>query len=192
MQMLPREVILALVLVDLPVNLDRKNDATLRKGFGASLWYLACECDDYYVDIVEEVVSLCTFDQVRALSILKEGTTDVLVARATPKCKSALARALRFVGRFEFVDSAPAYSDASVAVQAFNALDFGTPLDFLPDGKRVVLKCFSREDLFQHEVSGASWAAIVCHQQLLTLILFLRRLPFCGSLTLMSHTSKKS
>lgn len=156
MQMLPREVILALVLIDLPINLDRKDDATLRKGFGASWWYVACECDDYYVDIVEEVVTLCSFAQVRALCLLKDEASDVLLGRATPKSKSTLARALRFLGRYEFVDSDPIYTDACCGVKAFNALDFGTQEDPAPDNKRVVLKCFSREDSFVHEVSKIS------------------------------------
>lgn len=161
MQMLPREVILALVLVDLPINLDRGDDTILREGFGASWWYLTCECDDYYVDIVEEVVTLCSFAQVRALCFFKDGTTDTLLARATPKCKSVLSRSLRFVGRFEFVDRAPVYSDASVGVKEYNALDFGTHIDPAPDGRRVVLKCFTREDSFRHEVSEASRNSIV-------------------------------
>jgi hypothetical protein len=155
MQMLPREVILAMVLVDLPVNLDRKHEATLREGFGASWWYLACECDDFYYDIVEEVVSLCSFVQVRSLCLLKDGTTDMLLARATPKCKNALTRALRFVGRFEFLDSAAVYSDERAGMKAFNALDFGTHIDPAPDGRKVVLKCFTKEDTFRREVSRA-------------------------------------
>lgn len=153
MQMLPREVILALVLVDLPINLDVQNDTALREGFGASWWYLACDSDDYFVDIVEEVVSLCSFAQVRALSLQTAVTADVLLTRATPKCRNVLSKALRFVGRYEFVDRSPVYSDENDGAKAFNALDFGTFIDPTTDGRRVVLKCYTKEAPFLNDVS---------------------------------------
>jgi hypothetical protein len=152
MQMLPREVILGMVLVDLPINLDR-NDSCVRKGYGSSWWYLACECDDFYASIVEEVVSLCSFPQVRALCLFTNGSDDVLMERATPKCKLILNRYLRFVGRFEFVDSSPIYSDSMLGVDAYKALDFGTDIEPYPEGKHIVLKCFTSEESFNLEVS---------------------------------------
>jgi hypothetical protein len=149
--MLPDEVILALALVDLPISLDATDTPLLQNGFGASWWYLVCECDDYYAKIVQEVVSLCTFPQIRSLCLLQNGVGDVLLVRATPKCRSVLDTALRIVGRYEFVESSPIYTDRGVA--AFNALDFGSQFDPIPDGKRVTLKCFTSEELFLENVS---------------------------------------
>jgi hypothetical protein len=151
MQMLPREVILGMVIVDLPINLDN-NDSYVRQGYGLSWWYLTCECDDFYSNIVEEVVSFCSFPQVRALSLFTSGSDDVLLERATPKCKSILNRHLRFVGRFEFVDSSPIYSNATLGVHAFKAMDFGTKVEKYSEGKSVVLKCFTSEKSYLLEV----------------------------------------
>ena len=150
MQGMPREVILALVLVDLPINLDEKSDTTLRDGFGASWWYITCECDDHYVDIVEEVVSLCTFDQIQALCSLKKGR-DTLLRRSTPKSRSVLSKLTRFVGRFEFTDTerlAPSNDD----FVSLEALDFGTSWDPIPHGRSILLRAFSNKGLFEQEV----------------------------------------
>jgi hypothetical protein len=153
MQMNPREVILALVLVDLPINLDTKDAPMINDGYGASWWYLVCECDDCFVSIVEEVVTMCSFPQIRSLCLLKNGSGDVLLVRATPKCKSVLYCVLRILGRYEFVDSSPIYADVVIGVEAFNALDFGTHSDPIPEGKCVVLKCYTSEKSFLSEVS---------------------------------------
>jgi hypothetical protein len=149
--MLPNEVILALALVDLPINLDATDAPLPKDGFGASWWYLVCECDDYYFNIVQEVASLCTFPQIRSLCLLQNGVGDVLLARATPKCRSFLFTVLRIVGRYEFVENSPIYTDDGVA--AFNALDFGSQFDPIPGGKSVVLKCYTSEQSFQKHVS---------------------------------------
>ena len=151
MQMLPREVILALVLVDLPIHLDNDSDTSTREGFGSSWGYLTCECDDHYVGIVEEVVSLCSFAQVRTLCFLKVSATDVLLSRATPKCKNLLSRALRFMGRFEFVESSPTYSDEEVEV--YNAMDYGTSLDPIVNGRKVLLQSFHSKSAFLRETA---------------------------------------
>ena len=149
--MLPNEVILALALVDLPISLDTTDSPPPKDGFGASWWYLMCECDDYHVDIVQEVVLLCTFPQIRSLCLLRNGVGDVLLARATPKCRSVLDSVLRIVGRYEFVESSPIYTDTEFA--AFNALDFGSQFDPIPDGKSVILKCYTSEQSFLKHVS---------------------------------------
>jgi hypothetical protein len=154
MHRLPREIILALVLIDLPINLDDTEGAHFRDDFGASWWYLTCDCDDHYTDIVEEVLSLCSFIQTRALSYFRFdlAQNDVLLTRASPKCKEILSKALRFLGRFEFVDSSPIFVDANIGLREFNALDFGTLIHPISEGKNVVLKCFSNEDSFLNEV----------------------------------------
>ena len=151
--MLPNEVILALVLVDLPINLDAADDSFPKAGFGSSWWYLVCECDDYHVKIVHEVVSLCTFPQIRSLCLMENGSGDVLLTRATPKCRSVLNSVLRIVGRFEFVDSSPIFTDTLLGIDAFNALDFGSHLDPILEGKSVILKCYTSEEIFLTDVS---------------------------------------
>jgi hypothetical protein len=152
MQMLPREVILALVLVDLPISLDQKVDVEVRDGFGGSWWYLACECDDHYVDVVEEVVSILSYPQVREACFMPGGSDESLISRATPKCRNVLQRALRFVGRFEFLGNKQSQTDDARGLKVFEALDFGTKSHPIPDGRRVLLKCFAREDVYLKEV----------------------------------------
>lgn len=152
MQMLPREVILALVLVDLPFDLDKKNNVKVRDGFGDSWWYLTCVCDDCYADVVEEVIAICSYQQVREMCFLKNASNETLISRASPKCRSVLQRALRFVGRFEFVGSSALYTDVSAGVKVFDALDFGTPSNSTNEPRRVLLKCFAREEQYMKEV----------------------------------------
>jgi hypothetical protein len=163
MQMLPREVILALVLVDLPIDLDQKVGVGIRDGFGGSWWYLSCECDDHYIDVVEEVVFICSYPQVREICFMKGGgSEDTLISRATPKCRNVLQRALRFVGRFEFLGNSNVQSDESRGLRVFEALDFGTRTDPIPEGRRVLLKCFTREEVYSQEVRSNALTNNLC------------------------------
>lgn len=166
MEMMPREVILALVLVDLPIDLDEKAGIKVREGFGGSWCYLTCECDDHYTDVVEEVISICSYPQVRELCFAKCGPNangGSVIMRATPRCRLALRKALRFVGRFEFLGTAALHSDVSLGLKVFEALDFGTDDDDFEDGRRVLLRCYSREKSYLQEVRiniSCCWIAI--------------------------------
>ena len=158
MQGLPEEIILALALVDLPIDLDDKEGVKVRQGFGGSWWFLTCDCDDQYVAVVREIVSICTFQQVRELCFLKASNgIETVLSRATPRCRLALTQALRFVGRFEFVGKAALHTDASVGLREFDALDFGGGTgqsQLEEEGKRVLLKCYTMEEPFVDEVSA--------------------------------------
>ena len=159
-QMMPEEVILALVLVDLPIDLDEKAGIKVREGFGGSWCFLTCECDDHYADVVEEVISICSYPQVRELCFASSGPNGsggAVITRATPICRLALRRALRFVGRFEFIGSAALETDVALGLKVFEALDFGTEDDSFEDGRRVLLRCYSREKSYLDEVSAPSW-----------------------------------
>ena len=157
MQGLPQEIILSLVLVDLPIDLDDKEGVKVRKGFGGSWWFLTCDCDDQYVDVVREVVSICTFQQVRELCFLKASNgVETVLSRATPKCRLALTQALRFVGRFEFVGDSAVHTNTSIGLKEFDALDFGGEIgkaQLTEEGRHVLLKCYTMEESFLREVS---------------------------------------
>jgi hypothetical protein len=142
MNLLPSEVILALVLVDLPFEVDDVH-GTIREDFGGSWFFLVCECDDQYLAVVEEVLFLCSYPQVRALCFY----SDNILTRATPKCREAIQRSLRFLGRFEFIGSGPDGSKAD-GCQIFAAIDYGGDHE-----RRVVLKNYADQDLFHKEVS---------------------------------------
>ena len=155
---MPRAVILALVLVDLPVDLDDKDAVAAREGFGASWAFLTCDCDDAHIDIVEEVLSICSYRQTRELCFLRSGSgstrnSGTVISRATPKSKAALRKALRFVGRYEFLGSSPVHSDASEGLKVFDALDFGTTDAPIQDGRPVLLKCYSNESSYFNEIA---------------------------------------
>lgn len=153
MQCPTREVILALVLVDLPIDLDKTNDTQVRDGYGASWWYIACECDDCYSDVVDKVVSLCSYEQVKALSFWTNSSTNSLIVCATPKSRTILFGVLRFAGRYEFTENTPDYEDNAVGLEEYHVLDYGPPDDPLLEGRRVVLRCFTSESSFRNEVS---------------------------------------
>jgi len=157
MASMPRAVVLALVLVDLPVDLDDKDAVKVREGHGASWSFLTCDCDDAHIDIVEEVLSICSYRQTRELCFLRSGGSThndgTVISRATPKAKAALRKALRFVGRYEFLGSSPVHSDAPEGLKVFEALDFGTYENPIQDGRAVLLKCFSKEEPYLNEIS---------------------------------------
>lgn len=44
MQSLPADVLVAIVLEDLPIDIDETNDIKVVSGKGSSWWYLTCEC----------------------------------------------------------------------------------------------------------------------------------------------------
>lgn len=152
---MPREVILALVLVDLPVDLDEKEDVKVREGHGGSWWFLACESDDQYVDILEEVISVCSYLHLRELCFMKGGpnrSEGNVISKATPRCREALRRALRFVGRFELLGGSALYSDSSLGLVVFDALDFGADHDSKESGQRMLLRCYDNEESCLQEV----------------------------------------
>lgn len=156
MQKLPQEVILALALVDLPFDLD-DSECTVRKGgYGASWFFLTCECDDHYVDIVEEIIGLCSYRQARELCFFDNRSGEPLLVRATTKCRAVLQRTLRFMGRYEFVGSVPLEDSDEVGFnptyRLFDAIDYGSQAQPHPEGRRVVLKCYVAHDAFEEEV----------------------------------------
>ena len=152
---MPEEVILSIALVDLPFDIDDKNTTTLFESKGGSWWFLACECDDQFVHIVQQIVLLCSFQQVRQLCFATCGpstTKDSLISRSTPKCKQVLKHALRFLGRFEFLSDSPLQEDSSLGIQVFDALDFANT-EQNDEGRRVILKFYSMADSFFRAVS---------------------------------------
>jgi hypothetical protein len=153
---MPDEVILAMALFDLPFDIDDKDIIKLRDDHGGSWRFLVCECDDHYVDIVQQILMICTFQQVRELCFAKRGSSqqhDTVISRATPKCKVVLSHALRFLGRFEFLGDTPLEVDSSVGLKVFDALDFADA-EGNEEGRRVILKCYSVYDSFAKSVSS--------------------------------------
>jgi hypothetical protein len=60
-----------------------------------------------------------------------------------------LQRTLRFAGRFEFIG---AVNEEDQGSRTYEALDFGTRTDEIPDGRAVVIKCYASDDLYEQEV----------------------------------------
>ena len=78
----------------------------------------------------------------------ERGNEPTILDRATPKCREAMNRALRFLGRFEFVGDGPLFADMQTGFKAFDALDFGGN----EEGKRVLLECYQNEFDFENRV----------------------------------------
>lgn len=152
---MPEEVILAIALVDLPFDVDDKGSTEMREEHGASWWFLACECDDHYVDIVQQIVMICTFEQIQELCSMKKGTgqkQDNILARATPKSKLVLSHASRFLGRFELLQNSPVDTDSSIGLNVFNAVDHAYAEEN-EEGRRVILRCYANIQMFTQAVS---------------------------------------
>eukprot|EP00980_Cylindrotheca_fusiformis_P008855 scaffold1888_cov120-Cylindrotheca_fusiformis.AAC.25 len=154
---MPEEVILAIALSDLHIDINDKEGKQVRPEYGGSWWFLTCECDDHYVEIVQELVSMCSFQQVRLLCLMEGGSVQnkgTVISRATPKCREVLSQAIRFMGRFEFVGNAPLYSDPDVGLKAFDGLDFGNGIASTDEGRRVVLNCYSMREPFLQQIAN--------------------------------------
>jgi len=91
---MPKEVIIAMALVDSPVELTKKDGAKLKEGFGGSWIFLTCESDDQFSDIVEEIISICTYDHLHELCFMKNEKGVPIIARATPLCRDILQSSL--------------------------------------------------------------------------------------------------
>mmetsp|Transcript_28825 Transcript_28825/g.44045 ORF Transcript_28825/g.44045 Transcript_28825/m.44045 type:complete len:1325 (+) Transcript_28825:3-3977(+) len=91
---MPKEVIIAIALVDSPVELTKKEGAKIKEGFGGSWCFLTCESDDQYSDIVEEIISICTYDHLHELCFMKNESGVPMISRATPLCREILQRSL--------------------------------------------------------------------------------------------------
>jgi len=167
----PREVIMAIALVDLPIDLDATGEDSLkvRDGYGASWWYLTCDCDDAYVDIVKEMMAICTYPQKRKLCLLNEGSITrmrnrkskrgdssdgggtSLIKRASPRCKLELRKALRFAGRYEFTgNSVSSSSSVEEESKVFEVLDFGSANEPIEDGRIAHLKYYAQAETYEN------------------------------------------
>lgn len=175
MQTNTSDIILCIVLVDFPIDIKRTDVVQLKKGYGESWWYLTCDCDDYFIDIVKDVIAMCTFHQLRFLCFMKRSKVKTkmtpnknkeydkgytLLSRATPKCREALRRAMRLIGRYEFIGNTSSSSSRTSESKTsstsnkvlFDALDFGDEIHPIPLGKPVLLICYSNYDFFCNEV----------------------------------------
>ncbi|KAL3921507.1 MAG: hypothetical protein SGILL_002712 [Bacillariaceae sp.] len=152
MQMMPEEVILGIALVDIPFNIDDQNGLRIHGGRGGSWYFLTCESDDHMIEIVQEVVSICSFQQLRELCFMTDvNSGNTVIERATPKCHEVLSQSLRFLGRFEFIGNGPLRSNPDTGFKAFDALDFGGE-DLNEEGRRVLLECYDNEESFEMRV----------------------------------------
>jgi hypothetical protein len=148
------EVVHEVVLADLPIFLEDKACMMTKDG-GESWWYVVCDCNDQYLGVVEEIVSMCTYQQVHELCFMTRGDTDEsLVSCASPECGEFLRVSLLFVGRFELLGSSYSAPDAAKDMKTFDALDYGTEDSPFEEGRRVTLNCYAREDTYKKEVSA--------------------------------------
>jgi hypothetical protein len=150
MRLLPSSVLLELLLVDLPTFLDDTACVQPRSG-GESWWFLACECNDRYLDVVEQLVSMCSYQQVHELAFMtKDGSRETLISRASPECGEILTVSLLFVGRYEFLAFQPQGPDD---IKTYEVLDYGSAASPYEEGRRATLKCFTAEEVYKEEVS---------------------------------------
>jgi hypothetical protein len=138
---LPQEIILAISIIDLPIDLGARECAILRDGFGASWSYLICESNDAFLGVVKEILALCSHPQKEALSlVIAKNSCEIrrVAACATPLCKEELRRSLMFLRRFEILGGQKKHAFSFHAKQ-FDAIDNGANDDPIHHGKKVSL-----------------------------------------------------
>jgi len=157
-QGVPSDVVLELLLADLPIYLGDKG-CTKSKAGGDSWWFLACETNDRYRAVIEKLICLCTYQQVHELCFMTlTDSRETLISCASPECGEFLSVSLLYVGRFEFLASAYANQGGCAiqndsAARTFEALDYGTEDCPLQERRRVTLNCYTREEMYAQEVS---------------------------------------
>ena len=157
MNNLSNDITLAMSLLDLPIDLHQSYTKTLDcEYYGASWYFLTCDSNDDYIDVVQEILSLCSYHQIKELCFMRgpikrnkrfglvngqivgPEENDIIppptfigsvISRATPKCKLQLRIALRFMGRYEFLSSKAISNDKGIGCKVFYALDYGTDDD---------------------------------------------------------------
>ena len=145
------DVVLELLLADLPVRISDRACLNPTNG-GTSLWFIACECNDRYLNVLETLVSMCSYQQVHELAFTtRDESRSTLISSASPQCGEFLTVSLLFVGRFEFLAYAP--QEIAGDIKIYDALDYGTAEAPYEEGRRVNLKCFTKEELYKEEVS---------------------------------------
>jgi len=157
------EIILAIAIIDLPIDLGATEGAIMRNGFGASWWYLLFESDDMNVGVVREILLLCSYPQKVALCLTQAGErhdSRIPATSATPQCKLELRRSLRFFGRFEFVGGEKKNQVFSRYVQKFDAIDYGTHEAPIQDGKKVSLVCYTDAKVYSREAEHLQCSAL--------------------------------
>jgi len=150
---MPEEVILALVLIDLRFDIQ-SNRTVVRTGYGKNWWFLVCDCNDEYHDVVKKVLLKCSHYEAIALCFMEGGNSSSkwsVISRATPKCKSELQKFLRFAGRYEF-EGEPKLFDSVKGLTVYDAFDFGSYDDQRKEKKKVTLRCFTKEQPYNDEV----------------------------------------
>jgi hypothetical protein len=144
MQNMPEEVILALVLIDLHFDIQ-SNRTVVRTGYGKNWWFLACDCNDEYHDVVKKVLLKCSHYEAVALCFMEGGNSSnkwSVISRATPKCKSELQKFLRFAGRYEF-EGEPKLFDSVKGLTVYDAFDYGSYDEQRKEKKKVTLRCMN-------------------------------------------------
>ncbi|KAL7549866.1 hypothetical protein ACHAWF_013124 [Thalassiosira exigua] len=102
-----KEIVFALAVVDLPIDLEATERVTVRTGYGSSWRSLLRESGDLPAVVVRDILSLCSFPQRVALCLAGAGDDRgdglIAVAQASSRCKLELNRGIRRFGRFELV-----------------------------------------------------------------------------------------
>lgn len=145
----------------------------------------------------------------------KENIRSV-ISRATPKVHEALRRSLRFMGRYEFVsgkscifqqsflrqtflrflnypEGEALFVDTSLGLKIFDAADFGSKEDPLPESRRVILRCYGDEHRCYDDVRTVYIYLVItrfCNQCLFIYKLVCRLCTF-GSIGWIMHMSKR-
>ena len=70
-------IILALSLLDLPIDINNNVDHSTtdadddQNNYGSSWYFLTCDSNDDYINIVKEILVLCTYYQIRELCFMR-------------------------------------------------------------------------------------------------------------------------
>ena len=168
---LQSDIILAITIIDLPIDLEVKECAILRDGFGASWSYLICESNDMHVGVVRQILELCSQPQKEALSLaIARGKRKTVTECATPLCKDELRKSILFLGRFVILgnqrthvyswyaqkfDAIDSYSDEKVSLVCYeDAKSYTKDRELL---QRIANDTELFEELNFHTVGGAMY-----------------------------------
>lgn len=131
---LPNSLIKSLLLSDMPIEFEFNESKTSMLGevsekhHGGSWWFIACQCNEKYLDIIEEILERTTHAQILALArSMKSSDEQVRVIDvASERLRSLFSSMLRFHGRYELLPEEPMTFDGYDGdIEEYHACDHG-------------------------------------------------------------------
>lgn len=123
-----KTIVYELLKRDMPIDMEEKAEAKIVP-HQYSWNHLVSDANDYYYDVVEQVLQQCSQPQIIALAHIENKRGEIALATASPLCKHEFRVMFRLFYTLEIVDQTPAFEDRESGTQIYYALRFTPPTE---------------------------------------------------------------